>query len=138
MPKTILYTTDFLEASRQSLSWAVILAQQFKAHLTILYTYRLKSSHNGALQTKKKLEEDALKNYSLMEEQFLKGSGITYDFKVEVGFVSDRVEDYTRNKKVSFLVVDRNMSTNSKEAFDELVKHTQVPMVIVPSPDEAG
>lgn len=81
---------------------------------------------------KKKMEEDARNNFAIVEKEFLMNQGISYDFKTEVGFVIDRVEDYARNGGIGFLVMDKNMSTGNKEMFNDLLEHLKVPLVIVP------
>jgi hypothetical protein len=53
-------------------------------------------------------------------------------FKIEIGFVDDRIEEHTKNNKISFLVMGKNMSIRNKESFDELVENLQAPLVIVP------
>jgi hypothetical protein len=115
------------------LKWAVSLAIQHKTHLTILFTYRLLNSRNGeVMDLRKKIEESAQRNFSAMEEEIVKGKGVSYDFKVEVGFVSSRVADYVKKAGVSFLVMGKQMNSTNRESFDELVENIQVPLVIVP------
>ena len=41
MSRSILCTTDFSDASRQALLWAIGMAQEMNMHLTVLHTYRL-------------------------------------------------------------------------------------------------
>lgn len=133
MTKGILCTTDFSASSRNAVEWAVSLAQHLKAPLTILHTYRLIRGHNGeVVQMKRKMEEEARQKFSVLEAETLKDKGISYNFKIEVGFVADRIEEHSRKNPLSFLVMDKSMSTGNKESFDELVKQAQIPLVIVP------
>ncbi|HEY8934102.1 MAG TPA: universal stress protein [Cyclobacteriaceae bacterium] len=133
MSKPILCTIDFSESSRQTMKCAATLARDLHAHLTILYTYRLiRVKNDEVFERKKKIEERAAQNFIAIEEELLKDLGISYDFKTEVGFVADRVEAYTRKTPIGFLVIDKNMTVESKETFDELMENMQVPMVIVP------
>jgi len=133
MPKTILCTIDFSDSSKHALQWSVVISQKLKIHLTVLYTYRLVSSQKEeVLQMRKKLEDDATKNFLSWEKEFLIGKEISYDFKTEVGFVADRIEEYAKKNPIGFLVMGRNSSTGSKESFDELVGHIDMPLVIVP------
>jgi K+-sensing histidine kinase KdpD len=133
MDNTILCTIDFSEASKDVLRYAVNLSKQFKSHITVLYTYRLFNSQNGALiEMRKKMEESAKQNFTMLEKEILAGSGVSYDFKVEVGFVSNRVEEYAKKNGVSFLVMGKKMNGSSKESFDELAENLNVPLVIVP------
>jgi hypothetical protein len=128
-----LCTIDFSNASRQALVWAIDMAQELSMHLTILYTYRLIHSPDGnVVLMKKKLEEEAAQKFTQLEKDLLLGRELSYEFRTEIGFMADRVENHTRQYPISFLVMDKNMSTSSKEIFDELFEHIHVPLVIVP------
>lgn len=133
MPKTILCTIDFSDSSRHALQWAIVISRELKTHLTILYTYRLSIvQKHEVLQMKKKLEEEAIEIFSTWERELLKDRGVSYDFKTEVGFVNDRIEEHARKNPVSFLVMGKYSSSQNKESFDELVGHIDIPLVIVP------
>jgi hypothetical protein len=133
MNNAILCTIDFSDTSRDVLTYAVNLSKQFNSHITILYTYRLLSQLNGELvEMRKKIEEKAREDFSILEKEVLAGSGVSYDFKIEVGFVSNRVKEYAKKHSLSFLVMGKKMNGSSKESFDELAENIQVPLVIVP------
>jgi hypothetical protein len=133
LTKRIVCSIDFSDSSKDALKWAVLLAIQHKTHLTILFTYRLLNSRNGeVMDLRKKIEENAIRNFSVLEEEIVMGKGVSYDFKIEVGFVSSRVADYVKKAGVSFLVMGKQMNSTNKESFDELAEAIQVPLVIVP------
>jgi nucleotide-binding universal stress UspA family protein len=133
MNKEIICTIDFSDSSREALKWSVSLAALLKSHLTILYTYRLLNSHNGeAVQAKKKIEENAFLKFAELKKDVLEGHDIAYDFRVEVGFVSNRIRHYANLNGVSFLVMGNTMNSTNKESFDELAQSLQVPLVIIP------
>jgi nucleotide-binding universal stress UspA family protein len=132
MNNAILCTIDFSEPSKEVLKYAVNLAKQFNSHITILYTYRLLNSNGELVEIKRKIEEQAKQSFAVLENEVLKGSGVSYDFKIEVGFVSNRVREYAKKNGVSFLVMGKKMNGSSKESFDELAENIQVPLVIVP------
>ncbi len=133
MAKTILCTTNFTDSSKHAVQWAVNLARQLKAHVTILYTYRLIKSQNGeAVQLKRKIEEEAMQHFADLEQDILEGQNISYDFRMEVGFVTDRVEQLIQKTPINFLVMDKEMSSKNKESFEELVENIRIPLVIVP------
>ena len=132
MTNEVLCAIDFSDSSKEALKWSIRFAQKLNSHLTILYTYRI-FKHNGeAIIMKRKIEEEAIKNFSALEKEVLIGEGISYDFKTEIGFIADRVEDHVKKNNVSFLVISKNMTTQSKETLDELVAHLRAPLVIVP------
>ena len=81
---------------------------------------------------KKKIVDEALKNFSDLEKELLIGKGVSYEFKTEVGFVADRAKDHVKKNGVDLLVVGQKMSTSNKQSFDELVADLQMPLVIVP------
>lgn len=133
MANTILCTINLPESSKEAVQWAVTMAQQLKVHLTILYTYRLIQSQSGeVVQLKKRIEEDAYKQFLDIEKELLIGRGISYDFRTEVGFIADRIEDHAKKNNLNFLVIDKNVSSRSKETFEELMEHIQVPTLVVP------
>jgi nucleotide-binding universal stress UspA family protein len=134
MPVSILCVIDFSKSSKKALQWAIANANTHKSHLTVLYPYRLTRAQYGesVIAMRKKIEDEALKNFALLEKDLLLNGKISYDFKSEVGFLADRVEEHTKNHPVSFMVIDKNIRTGNKESFDELVENTQIPLVIIP------
>lgn len=78
------------------------------------------------------MEQDALKNFECLEKELLADKGIVYDFKIEVGFIDDRIEKHVKMNELSFLVMDKGMSLRNKESFDDLLKQLPIPIVIVP------
>lgn len=133
MTNSILCTIDLSESSKPAVRWAVTMAQQMKTHLTILYTYRLLQYRNGeALQLKRKMEDEARQIFLLLETELLAGKGISYDFKTEIGFVTDRIEDHAKKNTLSFLVMNKHANDAGKETIDELMEHIHVPVLLVP------
>src|SRR6478609_2225616 len=130
---SILCTIDLSESSKPAIRWAVILAQQLKMPLTILYTYRLLQYRNGeVLQLKRKMEDEAKQQFMEFEKELLIDRGVTYNFKIEVGFVTDRIEDHARKNSLSFLVMNKNANESGKETIDDLMEHIHVPVLLVP------
>lgn len=134
MSASILCVIDFSASSRKALQWAVANAGTHKSHLTVLYSYRLTRAQYGesAIAMRKKIEDEAQKNFGILEQDLLLDKKISYDFKTEVGFIADRVEEYAKNHAINFLVIDKNIRATNKESFDDLVENMQVPLVIIP------
>ena len=133
MTKEILCATDFSDSSKDALKWSIRLAKQLNSHLTILYTYRLfKQQGEVVIDMKKKIVEEAAKLFVAWEQEMLAGKGITYDFKSEVGFIADRVEEYAKKNSIGFFVMAKGMTVCNKETVDELLRNLQMPFVIVP------
>lgn len=132
MTKGILCTIDFSPSSKEVLKWSVKLAKKLGSHLTILHAYRLFKLNGETVAFKRKMEEEAATNFKVLETELLKNSKISYDFKTEVGFVDDRIEEHLKTNPISFLVMGKDMTIKNREAFDELMDHLKIPLVIVP------
>ena len=132
--ETILCVIDFSDSSRKTLQWAIDRACKSRSHLTVLYPYRLKRLQNGesAREMRKKIEDEARSSFDLLENDLLTKVQISYDFKTEVGFLANRVEEHSKNHTVCFLVVNRDLRTSQRESFDDLVENIQIPVVILP------
>jgi hypothetical protein len=85
-----------------------------------------------AVAAKKKIDEEGRQTFKSLEEELLENKGMSYDFKMEVGFIDDRVAQHIKNHKTSFVVMSKNMSIRNKESFNEILEHLQTPLVIVP------
>ncbi len=134
MQNSILCVIDFSASSRKALQWAIADARKSHAHVTVLYPYRLKGPQNGetVMDMRKKIEAEAQLSFGQLEKDLLSSAQVSYDFKSEVGFLADRVEEHSKNHHVNFLVLDKELRTNHRESFDDLVENTTVPVVIVP------
>ena len=133
MHNVILCTVDFSEGSKDALTYAVRLSKKFKSHITVLYTYRLLTTlDEDPLDIRTRVEQKAQREYALLEKEVLAGSRVPHDFKIEVGFVSNRVKEFAKANIIVFLVMSNRMNASSKESFDELADKVHVPLVIVP------
>jgi len=134
MSLSILCVIDFSESSKKALEWAVENARTYQSHLTVLYPYRLNHLKNGEniMALRRKIEDEANQNFKILENDLLLNKHISYDFKTEVGFVADRVEEHSKNHPINFLVIDKSIRTSNKESFDDLMENMQVPLVIIP------
>lgn len=132
MKDSILCAIDLTDSSRDALRWAVTLAKKLKSPLTILHAYRLtKPQKEEAVEMKKDIEIEATKKFGLLEKEFLAGQGVTYEFKSEVGFVSDRVKDHLKRNSISFVVLAKGNPPN-KESYEALMDSSKVPVIVVP------
>ena len=131
--KSILCTIDFSKSTRHSLEWAVSMAHQLRAHLSILYTYRLIQPRSGEIFNQKKIiEQEAKQKFEALEKELLLDRGISYDFKIEVGFVLTGLRIIQKKNTVNFVVMDKHVGANNNENFDELMEHIHVPMLLIP------
>lgn len=87
-----------------------------------------------AVGLKKKMEAQAIDHFSQLEKEILEGSGITYEFKSEVGFVAQRIEELIKKQPIDFLIIDKRIPGN-KEVLDELLSKVHVPIIVIPNSD---
>lgn len=133
MKNVILCAIDLSDNSRNVLKFAIDLSRQNKIHITILYAYRLLNGESlEPIEARRKLEESARQKFSELEKELLQNSGVQYDFKLEVGFVANRIREFIKTNKVSFLVIAKNTSSGIKEPIDEIAGNLHIPLVIVP------
>lgn len=132
MASGIVCTTDFSESSLGALKWSIEASKRLGTDLTVLHIYRLDQQNSEAVSLKRKLDEEAIKNFADVEREHLTGSGIQYEFKTEIGFVDDRIEEHLKSNKISFLVMGKGMSLRNKESFDDLLNQLRIPLVIIP------
>lgn len=130
----VLSIIDFTEPSMESLKWASQTASKLQSHLTILYPYRLTelSRFEDVSSVKKNLDKQALKSFHAMAEPIVRDNGVSYDFRSEVGFVSDRVYSYSSKNEIMMIVLSRKVAQNSPDVLSDLLAVIPVPLVIVP------
>jgi len=132
MSSRILCVIDFSESTEETLRYSAMLAQKLNNPLTILYAYRLLQSWDGeAVETKNKIETEALNKFHAIEKD-IQRSGVPYDFKMEIGFADDRIKDFTKKNKLSFLVVDKNLNDSYSNSLREIIEKNKKPLVVVP------
>ena len=133
MAKSILCAIDFSESSLNALKWAVDLSARFSCHLTVLYPYRLiPAAKEDVVQVKKKNEEIATRKFEALENDYLNGKVVSFNFTAEVGFLADRIEDHLRKNSILMIVIGKNMNSTNQENLDEMISHVKVPVVVIP------
>jgi len=109
------------------------MSSRFNCHLTILYPYRLlHASKEDVIQIKKKSEELAVRKFETIENDYLNGKVISFDFTAEVGFLADRIEEHLRKDSILMMVIGKNMNSANQENMDDVIRHVKVPVVVIP------
>jgi hypothetical protein len=134
-PASILCIVDFSVASKEVMKCAIGMAEKNKVPVTILHPYRLNQveRNEDMVTVKRKLDQDALENFKILSDGLFKNKKISFDFRAEVGFVQDRIEDYARKHKILFLVIGFDHASRDKEVMEGVLKETEAPLVIVPA-----
>ncbi len=131
---SVLSIIDFSPSSMQALKWASQAAGSLQSHLTILYPYRL--NQLGRLEDvsvlKKNMDREAVQSFRDLAEPIVKDDGVSYDFRAEVGFVSDRVSFYSSKNEITMIVMSKTIASSNPEALNDLLGVIPVPLVIVP------
>lgn len=134
-PSSILCIVDFSVASKEVMRCAIGMAEKIKVPITILHPYRLNQveRNEDMVTVKRKLDQDALENFKILSDGLFKNKKISFDFRAEVGFIQDRVQDYARKHKILFLVIGFDHASRDKEVIEGVLKETEAPLVVVPA-----
>jgi hypothetical protein len=131
---SILTVIDFSESSKEVLKWAACMAEKLNVHLTILHPYRLNQldKKEDMVGVKKKLERDAAQNFELVAHNLFSNQKVSFDFRVEVGFIQDRIQDYARRNNILFFVIGFNLIDGNEEILKEIENEIKIPLMVVP------
>ncbi len=104
-----------------------------RAHLSIRYIYRL-IHFRGAdvVPLKGSIEEEARQKFVRIEHDHIIGKGVSYDFEIEIGFISDRIHAYAKTNNLNMIIMDRHVNTRSGETFEELINDSKAPILLIP------
>jgi hypothetical protein len=84
------------------------------------------------VSVKKSIEQDAERNFERIANGLLKSCKVTYEFRSEVGFIQDRVQDHLRKNNILIFVIGKKLAFENKEVLDQLMEQTDVPLAIIP------
>lgn len=131
----VLCVIDFSEPSTEALQAAIKIARATASTLTVLYPYRLNQPRNipDLSQWKRNIESDATSNFHRMTSTLLRDSHVSCEFKVEVGFIDDRVEVFAKTHDVTLVVVSSELIHKSDGAFTDMLEKLKSPLLIVPT-----
>lgn len=138
MAKSILCAIDLTESSQSVVEFAAKMATELNEHLTIIFSYRLNQQYRegDVLLNKKEVEEKAAQEFKGFEEKFLRNSLVSYEFRSEVGFLSDRLESYNRKNDVDLLIIGQRLAQLSadykKTGIEDFLDKLQIPVLVVP------
>ncbi len=132
----VLCVIDLSPPSVSVLGVAADVANHFKAPLTVLYPYRIMPDKEPIADYRKSLLQKAQKDFSDLEKQLHLNGSLHYEFRAEVGFLSDRVEAFFKQYPVLFVVMGEKMALERNESgsssLQELMKRIPVPVLVVP------
>lgn len=133
MNKNILCIIDFSESSIDALKCAADLSTHYKTPLSVVYPYRLvPGQQEDAATVKKKNEAIAKKKFETIEQEVLNGKNLQVSFSPEIGFISDRIQDFAKKNTLLFVVMGKRMNSNTEENIMETLSSIKVPLVLLP------
>jgi hypothetical protein len=132
----VLCAIDFSGDTPSVLTAAAALAEQFKAPLIILYTYRILPGDETIADYRNTIVKKAHDDFELLEQKLKLNGTMPYEFRAEVGFLSDRIESYLKTSRVRFIVIGRKLAFTMNEhkgtTFTDFIDHVKIPFLIVP------
>jgi nucleotide-binding universal stress UspA family protein len=138
MTKSILCAVDLTDDSGGVVEVAAEMAANLNEHLTILFSYRLNQliGDGDVFLSKKEVEEKAVREFKSFEKKFLKNGQLSYEFRSEIGFLSDRLESYIRKNEVDLLVIGQQLAQSNadvkKTGIENFLDKLQIPVLVVP------
>lgn len=136
--RQILCVIDFSESAAKVWELAAKIAIACRAHLVVLFPYRLiDHSHRGDMTSLKlKLEKEAKEKFLSMKDQFPETKTVSYEFHAEIGFTSDRISAHIKANTIDMVIVGQQDTNPVNEIknfnLHQLLTNSKLPFVIVP------
>jgi hypothetical protein len=132
----VLCVIDLTPASVSVLGVSAGLAMRLRAPLTVLYPYRIMPDKEPIADYRKSLLQKAQHDFIELEQKLHLNGSLQYEFRAEVGFLSDRVEAFLRQHTVLLVAMGEKMALERNESglnnLQELMKRIPVPVLVVP------
>jgi nucleotide-binding universal stress UspA family protein len=138
----ILVPTDFSRNAESALRYAIGLAEDLKASLIILHSYRLlqtavPSVDQSPFSIKNQWDKDTWEKFRNIENNIIKDSKIKYDFEVDVGFASDAIISSVEANDIGMVVMGAAgagaMSQVLGSTTLKIIDKVRCPVLVVPS-----
>jgi hypothetical protein len=135
MINRILCAIDFSEATPSVLRYAAKKAELLKVPMMIIFSYRLRDygKVDDIRNVKLAIEENAQEYFALLEQETLKSHELPYQFSIEVGFLSDRIESHILRDRNTLVIISEKLATDLNEVTDDhFFEKLQIPVEFVP------
>jgi hypothetical protein len=135
--KPILCVLDFSIDSVKVLDVAATISLETRAHLIILYPYRLLNPKKitDVFDLKNILEGEAKKRFLVLEKQLL-SKKLSYEFYPEIGFIYDRVVFHAKKDNIGMVVIGsqqaNTINTDSGISLHHFIQQLNIPLLLVP------
>ncbi|QOI96079.1 MAG: universal stress protein [Flammeovirgaceae bacterium] len=132
----VLCALDFSENSPVVLKAAVNLAAHFHTRLIVLYAYRIIPENETIADYRRTIVKKAQENFAQLEKKLGLNGSIPYEFRAEVGFLSDRIKSSVQANRVGFVVIGQRLASEIIEqkgmTLEGFIGQAPVPVLIVP------
>jgi hypothetical protein len=134
--KSVFCAIDFSEASLQVLRLAAQQAEVHSGKVVVLYSYRLvQSAGKPVAEYRREVEQAAKENFQKLT-QSLTGKEISVlDFRMEIGFFTDRIEVYASKGEIELLVLSKGMASKYDEhsgiLLTDFLDSLKIPVMVV-------
>ena len=130
---------DLTETSGKVLEVGARIANACKAHLIVLFPYRLIDyGYRGDMGSLKgKLEAEAREKFHDLQKLLGGMETLSREFHPEIGFIADRINSYVKKNKIEMVIVGQEQTINTKDVKEFNIQHliadSKIPFVIVPA-----
>jgi hypothetical protein len=137
--KPILCAIDLSESSVDVLRLAI---QQSTLHnnsrVLVLYAYRLVIPGGKPIaEYRKDVEKRACEKFESFAKQFSEKEASLLEFRMEIGFLADRIEAYAEKDGIELVVISEAMANSFDEhqrvSLRDFIESLHIPLMIVPS-----
>jgi hypothetical protein len=135
--KPVLCALDFSESSSWIIRSAIEVALRHRTSLIVLFSYRLVQPFEGTIADyRKNMENKARTNFEELMKNVSVHGKVKYEFRSEIGFLSDRIEAYLEKNDVGVIVIGQEMANAMNDhkgmSLKQFINNTKVPILIVP------
>lgn len=133
----ILCALDFSDASDNVMEVALEMAAQKQTNLVVLFAYRLLQPESQEItEYRKNMEKQAQSDFATLTKKLKINGDVPFEFRAEIGFISDRIEVYMKRNPVGLVVLGQNLANSINEhkglPLENFLQTMKVPVLIVP------
>lgn len=116
---------------------AIEVAMRHRTDLIVLFSYRLAQPFEGTIAGyRKNIESKARADFEELVEKVSLNGRVKYEFRSEIGFLSDRIEAYIEKNDVGVIVIGHEMANTMNDhrsmTLQQFIHNIKVPILIVP------
>jgi hypothetical protein len=135
--KPVLCALDFSESSPWVIRSAIEVALRHRTNLIVLFSYRLVQPFEGTIgEYRKNVESKARASFEELINKVSVQENVKYEFRSEIGFLSDRIEAYVEKNDVGVIVIGHEMANamndHKRMSLQQFINNIKVPILIIP------